>query len=113
MREFVYLGSLIAQSSNGDPLSGGAGWVGAGLLGLVLTWLLLRHLPEKDRQLRDLIDIHLKAEREQREDFREALEKVIERDQARFDNLNMAIKSDLSSLQKIAEVICGQLRGKS
>lgn len=40
---------LIAQV---DPagLSGGAGWVGAGLLGAVLGWLLLKHLPDKDRQ---------------------------------------------------------------
>lgn len=36
-----------------DPISGGAGWVGAGLLGLVLAWLLLRHLPAKDQQLKD------------------------------------------------------------
>ena len=49
-----------------DPLSGGAGWLGAGLLGLVLAWLLLKHLPEKDRQIKDLIDVHLSAEKEQR-----------------------------------------------
>lgn len=34
---------LLAQAT--DPLSGGAGWMGAGLLGLVLAWLLLKHLP--------------------------------------------------------------------
>jgi len=33
-----------------DALSGGSGWVGAGLLGAVLCWLLLKHLPDKDRQ---------------------------------------------------------------
>lgn len=38
-----------------DPISGGAGWVGAGLLGAVLAWLLLKHLPDKDRQLHDLL----------------------------------------------------------
>ena len=46
----------IAQTT--DPLSGGAGWVGAGLLGLVLAWLLLKHLPAKDAQFTALIDAH-------------------------------------------------------
>lgn len=43
--------ALVAQAS--DPISGGAGWVGAGLLGMVLAWLLLKHLPDKDRQTRE------------------------------------------------------------
>lgn len=42
--------------SDVDPISGGAGWIGAGLLGSVLAWLLLKHLPEKDRQTKELID---------------------------------------------------------
>lgn len=46
---------FLAQT---DPLSGGAGWVGAGLLGAVLAWLLLKHLPEKDRQIERIIDKH-------------------------------------------------------
>lgn len=45
--------ALFAQS--GDPISGGAGWVGAGLLGAVLAWLLLVHLPGKDKQMRELL----------------------------------------------------------
>jgi hypothetical protein len=39
-----------------DPISGGAGWVGTGLLGLVLAWLLLVHLPQKDRQIKEPIE---------------------------------------------------------
>lgn len=62
---------LIAQVPT-DPLSGGAGWVGAGLLGLVLCWLLLKHLPDKDRQQRELIDAHLVAEANQRTDHAKA-----------------------------------------
>ncbi len=38
-----------------DPISGGAGWVGAGLLGLVLGWLLLVHLPAKDKHVKDVV----------------------------------------------------------
>jgi hypothetical protein len=45
---------LLAQAV--DPISGGAGWVGAGLLGLVLAWLLFIHLPAKDKQLAVLIE---------------------------------------------------------
>lgn len=39
-----------------DPISGGAGWVGAGLLGVVLAWLLFVHLPAKDKQLKELLE---------------------------------------------------------
>ena len=47
---------LLAQTPAIDPITGGAGWVGAGLLGLVLGWLLLVHLPGKDKQLKDFIE---------------------------------------------------------
>lgn len=49
----VALGFLVAQS---DPISGGAGWIGAGLLGAVLAWLTMVHLPAKDKQLKDILD---------------------------------------------------------
>ncbi len=45
---------LFAQST--DPISGGAGWIGAGLLGAVLSWLCLVHLPAKDKQLHEILD---------------------------------------------------------
>lgn len=41
-----------------DAISGGSGWIGAGLLGSVLGWLLLKHLPAKDAQLEKLISTH-------------------------------------------------------
>lgn len=47
---------VIAQAQTPDPISGGAGWVGAGLLGAVLGWLLFFHLPSKDKQLKEFID---------------------------------------------------------
>lgn len=67
-----WLMTLAEQSAVvADPISGGAGWVGAGLLGLVLGWLLLVHLPAKDKQLEnkdkqhttsmELKDVQLKA----------------------------------------------------
>ena len=45
----------LILSQTVDPFSGGAGWAGAGLLGLVLGWLLLVHIPAKDKQIKDLI----------------------------------------------------------
>lgn len=62
---------LFAQSP--DILAGTAGWAGAGLLGLVLSWLLLVHLPGKDKQIKELIADHLAVEKEQRKDYRDAL----------------------------------------
>lgn len=50
------VGALYLLVSQTDPLSGGAGWVGAGLLGLVLFWLLVIHLPSKDKQIKELIE---------------------------------------------------------
>ena len=82
-----------------DPLSGGAGWLGAGLLGLVLGWLLLKHLPDKDKQITKFIedkDRHIiamsetyerklnvivasyeKENRETKDEFRAALNSVL------------------------------------
>lgn len=52
---------LQAQQANQIPdfgLSGNSGWAGAGLLGLVLGWLLLKHLPDKDKHIADLVEKH-------------------------------------------------------
>ena len=37
-----------------------SGWAGTGLLGIVLGWLLTKHLPDKDRQFTELIANHTK-----------------------------------------------------
>lgn len=46
---------LFADAPAAD-LASASGWAGAGLLGLVLAWLLFKHLPEKDKQIKDLIN---------------------------------------------------------
>lgn len=63
---------ILAQS---DPLSGGGGWLGAGLLGLVLAWLLLKHLPDKDKFLTDTIDKKERVIEAQKAEFTAALHK--------------------------------------
>lgn len=45
---------LLAQAA--DPISGGAGWIGAGLLGMVLCWVFFVHLPAKDKQVKELME---------------------------------------------------------
>lgn len=49
--------ALEGAQDNLDALAG-SGWAGAGLLGLVLCWLLFVHLPNKDKQLQQIIDRH-------------------------------------------------------
>ena len=48
--------SVILFGQATDVISGGAGWAGAGLLGLVLGWLLLKRLPDNDKQTKELVD---------------------------------------------------------
>lgn len=59
----VLLAEGSIDSLSGSAISGGAGWVGAGLLGLVLGWLLLVRIPamdkitaDKDKQLQVMIE---------------------------------------------------------
>lgn len=84
----VLLPHAIAQVSGADSLSGGAGWVGAGLLGLVLGWLLIIHLPAKDKQIqtmingrdqlaKDLSELYHKADDARREEFRRVLDLIV------------------------------------
>jgi PAS domain S-box-containing protein len=68
------LDMIVAQ---GDPISGGAGWVGAGLLGAVLAWLLLRHLPAKDAQIERLVAAKDDTVKAMAEAYGVSLDKVI------------------------------------
>lgn len=71
-------GMLLAQQPLPDPLSGGSGWAGAGLLGLVLGWLLLWHLPKKDEQILTLVESKDQALREQHEEFTATLKELVD-----------------------------------
>ena len=77
-----------ASTVSTDQAAGIAGWTGTGLLGSVLAWLMFKHLPAKDQQVKELIQTHLQelrdkdkafvAElRDQRVEFRASLEKVV------------------------------------
>lgn len=47
--------ALVFAEGGLEALSGGSGWFGAGLLGVLLAWLLGVHLPAKDKQMERLI----------------------------------------------------------
>lgn len=97
---------LLAQASDpSDPLSGGAGWVGAGLLGAVLAWLLFIHLPAKDKLITNLMDRYLAAEAAQRAEHAE-LEKA-QRDEglAALHSLKDDLVRVQTSLDKLGNTI--------
>lgn len=116
---------LFAQLPSIDPISGGAGWLGAGLLGLLLWWLLLKHLPEKDKQaaikdaqIKQLIDEHVAAmerlhddcaeeRKEQFNYFNDALNRIIERHSKDHELTAKTLRDELESL-RTAIVTLGQ-----
>lgn len=102
---------FLAQA---DSLTGGAGWVGAGLLGLVLAWLLLKHLPAKDAQIEGIISRHLAIEERQRaeyatwlnrqrDDFRQMLAEMIDHSRIEIETLTRALGNDLQALRGAVE----------
>ena len=77
-------------------LSGGAGWVGAGLLGSVLLWLCLKHLPEKDRQVKEIIDSFILADKERRLDQM----KILDAQREDHKDFLSAVIAELAELKK-------------
>ena len=53
-----------------------SGWGGAGLLGLVLGWLLLQHLPAKDKQINEMTTQNNERYDTQRKEFTDALNSI-------------------------------------
>ena len=72
---------MWAILSQGTDVGNIGGWVSAGLLGSVLAWLLHKHLPDKDKQIADLIGTFLNEINRARGDAEKLLE--IERQQRR------------------------------
>lgn len=109
---FVEAGSLpihplLAQMA--DPISGGAGWIGAGLLGVVLAWLLLLHLPAKDKQLKEMIegrdalakDLAIKTAevaKQQRDDFKENLKSVTDHCKQDTEVMANSVRAEINHL---------------
>jgi hypothetical protein len=102
---------LAAEEAQFPGIVGGAGWVGAGMLGSVLAWLLFIHLPAKDKQIEKLIDRQdtfvknitdrheqnmLQAVKEGRTDFREVLDGIVANCQREHDLLHNLLTKDMA-----------------
>jgi hypothetical protein len=103
---------FAANDVLGDTsISGGvAGWTGAGIVGAVLSWLLLKHLPSqqasyekqlesKDKNIAEMmakidrvIEKHDATETKAREDFRDCLQEVTDHCQKELSEICAAIK---------------------
>lgn len=106
-----------------DPLSGGAGYVGAGLLGCILIWLLAKHIPDLNRSQKDMVakfqDMAkehqttmaqaLAAQRidflaslsEERAEFRQALERILRQHEQQGAHLVAAIDKDAQLTREV------------
>ena len=89
---------ILAQLPPADPISGGAGWVGTGLLGSVLAWVFFWHLPAKDKQLEKLItdkDAHVATLTER---YEKKLERVTLAFEAELDKSKIEFKAALDQV---------------
>ena len=77
---------LLAQT---DLPIGGSGWAASGLIGLVLSWLLLVHLPRQDK----------------RNDDKEAafMTQMKEKDAAHNETIKMIMVANKEALQTVVE----------
>lgn len=110
---------LIAQAE-GSGIPGGAGWVGTGLLGSVLAWLLFVRMPAwdklmqaKDEQIQKMIatrdnlfqaiaNEHDKAtaaaDTERRQDYIESLKTVVGHCSRELDTMREMMQKDMSEM---------------
>jgi hypothetical protein len=109
------LAALLAQAPpTPDAISGGAGWVGAGLLGGVLSWLLFLHLPAKDKQIAGLIDSRDAMVEKLTNSFRQAIIESEERaaavDKERREDYRVSLAMVVSHCEKEMATTSGSIR---
>lgn len=112
----MFAPALVLFSQVADSLSGGGGWLGAGLLGAVLAWLMFKHLPAKDQQVKELID-HLdevvakKDEQidEQRKEFTKAIAEMATASNRAIADLTTAFRAEASAERAACERHFGTL----
>lgn len=86
---------IFAQATD---LGAGAGWAGAGLLGLVLGWLLLKHLPEKDEQIERLIKRGDERSDKLANEFKTSLEIIMNGHKLDNEELIRAMKDEFTKI---------------
>lgn len=98
------------SSTTMDPVTTiASGWVGTGLLGGILAWLLFVHLPNKDKQLEKIMATHdsqmdaaLKAYREELKVERQLCE---ERDRRLTDTIKENNRALVASLRGVDDSV--------
>lgn len=76
MTAISLVAAMVAEAVPGvDPASG---WTAAGIATAVIGWLIFRHIPSREKQNETLTARLLDDNKEDREKFTEALDKVIE-----------------------------------
>jgi len=106
---------LFAQTT--DPISGGAGWVGTGLLGGVLSWLMFVYLPAKDKQIRELLSEQRNERNDDRSDrmkiacgHQEALAQLIRYDHERSEKERSAFLARTNAVENAINRQTAELR---
>lgn len=117
---------LLAEASElakaAEALGGGAGWIGAGLLGLVLLWLFKFHLPSKDAQIEKLLTMAAAdraADRDSRHESNMLFQKAISeietqhRDDAKLDRESFISRQNRTEdrLEAAIRVQTAELKG--
>ncbi len=90
---------LVFAQSAPDALAGGSGWAGAGLLGLVLSWVFLVHLPSKDKQLKETMAEHRNELAQQRSDFKVNLDRIAEHCESEMKHVTDTFYSAIRDLK--------------
>jgi hypothetical protein len=85
--------AIVAQAAGGgaDTIAGASGWAGAGLLGLVLGWLLMIHLPAKDKLFKELIADFRAETNAGRTAFDNAITRVVTEHEKKYSELASAV----------------------
>ena len=94
---------LFAEEISNGVLTGGAGWVGASLLGLVLSWLLFKHLPEKDKQIASFVEKKDDMLKHVANSFSERIKGVAEQHTTAVKEMNAAHKEALDRVVRHCE----------
>jgi hypothetical protein len=124
MTTILWMIILAEATSPVDVLGGAPAWVGTGLLGGVLGWLLWVHIPSKDKQIAGLIESRdaavkalaadyraslleltnrfIETDKERRADYKESLQVVVSHCEKETVMTNDAIRKDLGEMSSLA-----------
>jgi hypothetical protein len=86
---------LVILAQDAVSIPGYSGWAGAGLLGLVLGWLLLKGLPDQVRQTKELTE----AKDKQIDDLIKAKDTAVDKLTAAFRDAQIKAIDTFSALQ--------------